>query len=86
MSGKHGLIHKRQSNRPSPASGVAACRESAARVRLRRWRRPLFVVAKGASTAGIRLVRNNLRLAQAPFRLDEGAPADAVKLETAGKE
>jgi polygalacturonase len=45
-----------------------------------------FVVAKGAETAGIRLVGNDLKLAKSPFRLDEGAPAGAVKLETAGKE
>ena len=44
-----------------------------------------FVVAKGAATTGIRLLGNDLKLAKTPFRLDEGAPADAVKLETAGK-
>jgi len=44
-----------------------------------------FVVAKGTSTTGIRLVGNELKLAKTPFRLDEGAPAGAVKLETAGK-
>jgi polygalacturonase len=43
-----------------------------------------FVVAKGASTAGIRLVGNDLKLAKTPFTLDEGASAGAVKLETAG--
>jgi hypothetical protein len=44
-----------------------------------------FVVAKGAATAGIRLVGNDLKLAKSAYRLDEGAPASAVKLETAGK-
>jgi hypothetical protein len=44
-----------------------------------------FVVAKGTSTTGIRLVGTELKLAKTPFRLDEGAPAGAVKLETAGK-
>jgi hypothetical protein len=45
-----------------------------------------FVVARGAATAGIRLVGNDLKLAKTPFTLDEGAPAGAVKLETAEKQ
>jgi len=44
-----------------------------------------FVVAKGANTAGIRLVGNDLKLAKTPFRLEAGASAGAVELETAGK-
>ncbi len=45
-----------------------------------------FVVAKGPETAGIRLISKDLKLAKTPFRVEDGAATDSVKLEPAGKE